>query len=51
MAVLRINHRMVAQSPPTGAQDYFPGRKSRTETGVAVQGYGSPPARSRDEGA
>jgi hypothetical protein len=34
MAVLRINHCMVAQSPPAGTQDYLPGRKSRTETGL-----------------
>ena len=36
MAVLRINHRMVAQSPTAGALDYSPGWKSRTETGLAA---------------
>ncbi len=51
MAALRIKHRMVAQSPSAGTQDCLPGWKSRTETGLAVPAYGSPPARSRDEGA
>jgi hypothetical protein len=36
MAELRIKHRMVAQSPTSGAPDCLPGRKGRTETGLAA---------------